>query len=133
MADDTSPQPKIIVDEDWKAKVQAEKEAQQQAAEEQPSAGPAAEQALPPASLAGHVMSLASEAMIMLGQVPNPHTGKAEVHLGYARYLIDTIQMLEEKTQGQRTPEEISLFSRVLHELRMAYVAVQGKAAGVMK
>jgi hypothetical protein len=38
--------------------------------------------------------------------------------------------MLEEKTQGNRTPEEISLLSRLLHELRMTYVAVQSGAAG---
>jgi hypothetical protein len=33
--------------------------------------------------------------------------------------------MLEAKTHGNRTPEEIALLSRTLHELRMAYVTVE--------
>ena len=126
---------KIIVDEDWKAQVQAEKEAQQRVAQQQATApsgsGGAApptigdDEPLPPPTLAEHVVSLASQALMLMGQVPNPESGKAEVHLGYARHLIDTIQMLEEKTRGNRTAEEISLLSRVLHELRVTFVAAQ--------
>jgi hypothetical protein len=136
MANETG-EKKIIVDEDWKAQVQAEKEAQQRAAQQQPSdqtgtaAGPriaGEEEALPPPTLAEHILSLASQALMLMGQVPNPQTGKAEVHLPYARHVIDTIAMLEEKTRGNRTAEEISLLSRVLHELRMNFVAAQSQA-----
>ena len=140
---------KIIVDEDWKAQVQAEKDAAQQEAlanaTEQPAAkqslptedrpppdstevempGDDDDQALPPATLSSLITSLTMQAWMTLGQIPDPRTGKGEVHLPYARHMIDTLEMLEQKTQGNRTPEEISLLSRTLHELRMAYVAVE--------
>jgi hypothetical protein len=70
-------------------------------------------------------MSLTAQAWMTLGQIPNPETGQGEVHLPLARHVIDTLEMLEQKTKGNRTPEEISLLSRTLHELRMAYVAVE--------
>lgn len=122
---------KIIVDEDWKAQVQAEKEAATQAPPaDQPAAEaaadqPGADEPMPPASLSYLIMSLSTQAWFALGQIPDPRTGKAEVHLPYARHTIDTLEVLEQKTQGNRSPEEIALLSRTLHELRMAYVSVQ--------
>src|SRR5436309_9758260 len=136
------PENKIIVDEDWKAQVQAEKEAAHKEAvpteeatpspsgdppgESSPeSAPPGEDEPLPPATLSSLITSLTMQAWMTLGQIPDPRTGKGDVHLPYARHMIDTLEMLEHKTQGNRTPEEISLLSRTLHELRMAYVAVE--------
>lgn len=136
-------QPKIIIDEDWKSQAQAEKEAlarqrtPEPAAEAAPanpaSAAPEPEPELgepfPPASLTTLISMLATQAMLAMGQGPNPLTGQVEVQLDFAKYLIDTLSVLEEKTQGNRTPQEIALLSSVLHELRMAYVA-STRAAG---
>jgi hypothetical protein len=47
------------------------------------------------------------------------------VDLLHARHAIDTVQMLYDKTQGNRTPEETEEFDRILHELRLSFVAVQ--------
>jgi hypothetical protein len=44
--------------------------------------------------------------------------------------MIDSLEVIEQKTHGNRTPEEISLLSRTLHELRMAYVSVEQQARG---
>ena len=63
--------------------------------------------------------------MIALGLLPNPMTDEPEVQLDQARYTIDTLEMLQQKTEGNRTPEESKEFEQVLHELRMAYLAVQ--------
>jgi hypothetical protein len=142
---------KIIVDEDWKSQVQAEKEAAQKgtaaqgprpqtgespaasasAGEAIPSgeAMPGDEESLPAATLSSLIVTLATQAWLTLGQIPDPQTGKGEVHLPYARHVIDMLEMLEQKTHGNRTPEEISLLSRTLHELRMAYVAVEREVA----
>lgn len=140
-----APQPKIIVDEDWKSQVQAEKEKLAQAHEplSEPVANPAQPVEPPPkatthqappvqfpeASLTGLVSMLATQVMIALGYVPHPATGKPERSLPEAKYMIDFITMLEEKTQGNRTPQEISVLSSVLHELRMAYVEAQSQSA----
>ncbi len=128
---------KIFIDEDWKSRVQAEKEQaeEEQAAKEQPqhestdaaSTPPSADipdSPLPPPSLAMLATTLGMQAMAALGVAPDPLTGKTEARLNQARHLIDMIQMLQEKTQGNRTPEETTILDSLLHELRMGYVAV---------
>jgi len=116
---------KIIIDEDWKSQVQAEKEAAK-AQSTQPSATAEAKAAgdipMPPASLEMLVTTLVTEAMISLGQVPHPHTGEVVNQPQQAKYLIDTIDMLREKTHGNVTPNESELMEQLLHQLRLAYV-----------
>lgn len=46
-----------------------------------------------------------------------------EENLDQARYLIDTLGMLQEKTKGNLTPQEAELLEGVLYELRMKYAA----------
>lgn len=117
---------KIIVDEDWKAQVQAEKEAAQPAnAQEASKAGPRGP--LPPPSLSLLVTSLGMQAMVAMGLVPNPISGKLEAEFDQAKHLIDTIEMLRDKTQGNRTAEESAAIEDLLHELRLSYVTVLKK------
>jgi hypothetical protein len=126
----------IFVDEDWKSQVQAEKEKARQAAEAPSTGGTSTpssttsaaeppEGPLPPASLPFLLTTLATQAMIALGQVPNPITGKADLRLHQAKHDIDTLGMLEQKTAGNRTAEESALLDDLLHQLRMAYVLMQ--------
>jgi hypothetical protein len=112
----------------------AEESARQHAAEttgeEQPFGEPAGDAgrtetrdyALPPPSLAFLITTLGTQAMVALGEVPNPISGKMERLPNQAKHFIDTLAMLEEKTTGNRTAEESALFSSLLHQLRMAYV-----------
>ncbi len=121
---------KIIIDEDWKAQVQAEKAA---AAKEKPAesakpetSAPAADTGqqgqMPPASLEMLLTMLATEAMVALGQIPHPATGQGQVDSGQAQYLIDLIDVLREKTKGNLTPREQQLMETLLHQLRLAFV-----------
>jgi hypothetical protein len=126
-----SEEKKIIVDEDWKSQVAAEKEALAAEASREKKA-PAREDAaqadrppLPPASFEMLVTTLASEAMIGLGQIPHPMTGKAHFDADQARYAIDMLEMLSEKTKGNLSPGEDRGMRDLLHQLRMAFVAVQ--------
>jgi len=116
---------KIIIDEDWKSQVQAEKEAAKQqatqpAAAQQPAG--AKDVPMPPASLEMLLTTLVTEAMISLGQVPHPLTGETVFQPQQAKYLIDTIDVLREKTKGNATADETQLMDHLLHQLRMAYV-----------
>jgi len=120
---------KIIIDEDWKSQVAAEKEAAQKEATQQPTAASAksggaasGDMQMPPASLEMLVTTLVTEAMISLGQVPHPHTGEVLFQPQQAKYLIDMIDMLREKTKGNVTPDETELMEQLLHQLRLAYV-----------
>ena len=153
-------EPKIIVDEDWKAQAQAEKEglaekaaeqagkeatkdagteqagAEQAGAEQAGAEKAGAEKAADagaavgdfpeiPADLSTLISSLATQAMMALGQFPNPISGKNEVNLPFAQHMIDTLAMLQEKTEGNRTAEESTLLANALHQLRMGFVYVK--------
>ena len=86
-----SEEKKIIVDEDWKSQVAAEKEELQQEAQDKTSP----EAQLPPASLELLLTTFATEAMVALGQLPNPVTKEVTTNLAHARYAIDMVEMLQ--------------------------------------
>ncbi|MDZ4782974.1 MAG: DUF1844 domain-containing protein [Planctomycetia bacterium] len=119
--------PRIIVDEDWKSQVECERELARHQAEQPPAPAVEQEQAtsFPPASLELLVSMFATEALMAMGQIPHPVSGKHEAYLPQAKHLIDLLQVLEDKTKGNRTDEESKMFDQVLHELRLAFVAVQ--------
>ena len=74
------------------------------------------------------LLSLASSAMIHLGEVPDPDTGKREPSPNRAQHNIDLLCMLREKTQGNLTDTEEALFKRILSDLKMRYVACRQQA-----
>ena len=63
--------------------------------------------------------------MMGLGVLPKPGSDKPEIDLKYAKHLLDTVQLLFEKTEGNRTEEETTLMTGMLHNLRMSYLAVE--------
>lgn len=126
------PKSKLFIDEDWKSQVQAEKEAAKHSESTPPpteSAASDAEQSgdIPPPTLASLVISLATQAMGALGLLAGPDGQPLPAEPEYAKYLIDTIAMLETKTIGNRTAEESAMFTDALHQLRMTFVAVTNK------
>lgn len=124
-----SDEKKIIIDEDWKSQVEAEKESLAKEPAEQPEAA-AGPQEFPPASFEMLLTSLATEAMMSLGQLPNMGGQQVEVNVPQARYAIDMLQVIEEKTKGNLTPDEQQALESLLHQLRMIFVSVQQGQAG---
>jgi hypothetical protein len=118
--EESSPEPKIIVDDDWKSQVEREK-AEFRSRATQPESSRALEE-MPPASLVTLLSSLATQAMLSLGLIRDPIDGAVHIHKPMAKHFIDTIAVLEDKTKGNLTPEEAAMLSDVLHQLRMAYV-----------
>jgi hypothetical protein len=116
------------VDEGWKMRARAEKEkfAQSPAPTE-----PAGEDAEGPegSGFIQFISTLATQALMALGQVAHPATGQKEMNLPEAKYLIDTIQVLETKTKGNLTPDEAKAMKEVLYNLQMAFVAISKKNA----
>lgn len=78
---------------------------------------------------ASFLMSLATSAMVALGEIPDPETGRMYRHLGAARETIEVLGMLQEKTQGNLSADEDRLLQEILYDLRMKYVSL-AKAAG---
>ncbi len=121
-----SDEKKIIIDEDFKSQVAAEREAlAEESSPTKEATGAPAGQELPPASLEMLITSLATEAMMLLGQLPQMGSEKVEADLPRARYTIDMLEVLQEKTKGNLTPEEEQAMGDLLHQLRMVFVAIQ--------
>lgn len=79
------------------------------------------------ASFTQFVGGFAVQTLVHLGKMSNPITGKTEADIPNAKYSIDILGILQEKTQGNLTPEEDEYLTNLLRDLRMEYVAVLGK------
>jgi hypothetical protein len=117
----------------WKEQAQREKERLARELDDRGGAGESGEvHEMPPPDFMSFVTGLATQALIAMGAVPDPFTGKVEARLEVAKYHIDLIAILEEKTRGNLSPEECSSLRGALSDLRMRYVAAAdgGATAG---
>ena len=78
----------------------------------------------PRSEFARIVSSLATTAYSALGLLADPAAGARHRDLAVAKQMIDWLAVLEQKTRGNLSFEESDLLSRVLYELRLAYVEV---------
>ncbi len=121
---------KIIIDEDWKQEAQKEKEklaAQEEAERKETEAQKRERGPLPPGDLAALISMLTTQAFFALGLLEvQGQEGEREPDLAMAKYNIDMLETLQEKTKGNLTPEEEKVLSNMLNQLRMAYVKVTG-------
>ena len=138
-------EPSINVDDNWKEQVALE----QETAAEIESASPDADDEStvdsfakvsvtgadppetdlpepPPASFSVLISMLFTQAMAMLGQMPDPATGESKVNKPFAKHYIDTLEMLETKTKGNLDDPESAMLNEALHALRMMYVDTRG-------
>ena len=90
-----------------------------------PPASSEAEEATPQASFSSLVTFIAAQTVVALGEGSSEQEEKPAVRLDIARYHIDTLVVLQEKTQGHLSEEEAALVEQYLHQLRMLYVSVQ--------
>src|SRR6266702_2074155 len=75
------------------------------------------------------VMQQVNMAMMLLGKVAHPESGKLIKDIEGARFFIDQLEMLEIKTKGNLTKEESGLLKQSLMSLRLAFVeAVESPA-----
>jgi len=116
--------PKILVDTDWKAEAQAEKERLTKKAEEAEAKDGPRSGEMPPASFQMLVGTIASQAVMGLGAVRDPKSGGVVVDLDAARFAIDLLGVIEQKTKGNLTDEEAKDISQALAELRQRFVQV---------
>lgn len=95
-----------------------------------PATGP---QEHPPVDFSEIVRMFGSQALLYMGQIPDPQTGKAIVSLEMAKLHIDMLSVLEEKTRGNLTPEEDAELKGAVGELRMVFVEIARTVAKAMK
>jgi len=122
------------VDEEWKQRARAEKEAGSTSPPGVEASGrrgePSAKSA-PPPTFNMLITGIATDALVSLGVIENPLNGKKERNLTLAQHFIELLQLLEEKTKGNLDEGEQRYIESALHDLRMQFVSVvsqQGSA-----
>ncbi len=89
---------------------------------EQKGTFPSEEIPLPEINFSSFVFSLSTSALLHLGEVADPVTGKVEKDLPLAKQTIDILGMLQEKTRGNLNADEEKLLENILADLRWRYV-----------
>jgi hypothetical protein len=74
-----------------------------------------------------YVTSMGYQAMIFLGEMPNPMTGQNEKNLRQAKFMIDTLVMMKDKTKGNLNEQENAYLEGTLYELQMKFVELLQK------
>lgn len=120
---------KIIIDEDWKQQAQKEKEilaAQEKAEKEKKPQEKSRHGPLPKGDFAALISMLVTQALFALGLVHVEGQEGKEPDLELAKYNIDMLETVEEKTKGNLTEEEKKILENTLGQVRMAYVKLAG-------
>ncbi|OQY07725.1 MAG: hypothetical protein B6I22_02510 [Desulfobacteraceae bacterium 4572_123] len=81
---------------------------------------------LPAINFATFIFSLNSSALVQLGMMDDPGSGKKVKNLPLAKQTIDIIGMLEEKTRGNLDEDEKNMLKHILYDLRILYVKEKG-------
>ena len=77
---------------------------------------------LPEINFSTFVISLSTQALMHLGEIPNPLTNTPERDIPVAKQMIDILGMLQEKTRNNLNAGESKLMEEILFDLRMKYV-----------
>ena len=70
------------------------------------------------------VLSIASSAAMSLGMAPDPSTGKTDVDKEMAKFNIDLLEVLKDKSVNNRSDEEDKLINQLVSDLKMKFVAL---------
>jgi len=131
--DQNQQEKKIIVDEDWKREAQREKEilaAQEKAEKEKQKAARQRPRApLPRGDFAALISTLATQALFAMGLIRVEGHEQDRPNLELARFNIDMLETLEQKTRGNLTEAEDRVLKNTLTELRMSFVRLAEKVA----
>ncbi len=75
------------------------------------------------------VISLSTQALVHLGEIPDPLEKKIVTDLGAAKQMIDILGVLNDKTKGNLDASETRLLESILYDLRLKYVErVRGRS-----
>jgi len=82
-----------------------------------------------PVTFSTFLLGLSTQALLHLGEIPNPTSGQVETDLIAAKQVIDILGILEVKTRGNLEEAEQGLVESVLYDLRMRYVELARRNA----
>lgn len=79
------------------------------------------------ANFVNYISGLAYQAMVFMGEIPNPATNTNEKNLEQAKFVIETLILLQEKTKGNLTQKESDMLNTAAYELQMKFVEISQK------
>ncbi len=77
---------------------------------------------LPTVTFESLISEYSGTAMAYLGGMQDPETKQVFVDLNIAKRMIDTIELLKEKTEGNLTMPEKNFMENTLYNLRISFV-----------
>jgi hypothetical protein len=103
-----------------------DKSAEKESEEKSTAAEHEEEPQFPEINFPTFVASLNASALVHLGVIDDPASGKKSKNLPMAKQTIDILSMLEEKTEGNLAKDEADMLKNVLYDLRIMYVKEKG-------
>jgi hypothetical protein len=82
---------------------------------------------MPEVTFPAFIMSMNTSALYHLGEIADPVTGKTIVDLDLARHAIDTLVLMQVKTEGNLTSDEGELLKNILYDIKLRYVSAVKK------
>ncbi len=67
------------------------------------------------------ILSLGSTSLISMGIAPDPNTGQTQKNLAAAKFNIDLLILLREKTKGNLDTQEENFLSQMIADLQLKY------------
>jgi hypothetical protein len=71
------------------------------------------------------IMSIASNSMMAMGLTADPQTGQTEIDPQLARFNIDLLVNLKEKTKNNLNTDEQGLLDQILQDLQMKFIQLK--------
>ena len=137
--------PSLHIDNDWKKQAQEEKKRLAEAQEKQRAAaaqqravqptpplvgasaaavpGRRAGRETPQASFAALINSILTQAMLYLGEIA-PQGSEPVLNLDMAKYQVDMLGLLEDKTRNNLAPDEQNMLDTALYDLRTRFISI---------
>ena len=109
-------------DDEKKEETESPSTDEQATQEDAPAADQAEEAQFPEINFPTFVASLNASALVHLGVIEDPASDQKTKNLPMAKQTIDILSMLEDKTEGNLTPEEENMLKNVLYDLRIMFV-----------
>jgi len=125
MAEEKKEEKKLIIDEDWKGKAQKEKEVlkeKEKIKKPKEEAEQEEQYQLPAGDFGALVSLLATQAMFAMGIITTEKDKEPKKNLKLAKFHIDILESLEQKTKGNLSDDEQKFLSGTLSQLRMGFV-----------
>jgi len=77
---------------------------------------------LPPLEFSSIVLPFFTQSMILLGQIDEDKEKTKDKNLDLVKRLIELLELLKEKTEGNLKTDEDQFLSASLHQLKLAYM-----------